>query len=299
MRQIGHLETESAARDFGDFLYVQGIHNQIDHEPNDGWAVWVLDEEQLPRAKQFLAEFRVDPNDAKFSSHREEASRRRREEEKTQTAYAKKIKSRGQLFRQTGAGGFGPVTLTLIVISVVVFVLMKFGHDSERVMKLFITDYWRSGSFLEWRKGLPEVMRGEVWRLLTPIFLHFNLLHIVFNMFALRDLGSMIEARQNSWVLASLVLMFGVGSNFAEFYFERPDFGGMSGVLFGLFGYIWMRGKFDPGSGLYLHPTNVWMMILWFVLCWAQVIPGIANIAHTAGLVMGMAVGWATALRYR
>jgi len=76
-------------------------------------------------------------------------------------------------------------------------------------------------------------------------------------------------------------------------------FGGMSGVVYGLLGYIWLRGKFDPGSGLYLHPSTVTMMAIWFVACFTPIIPHVANAAHAAGLVMGLGWGYLSSQRYR
>ena len=83
----------------------------------------------------------------------------------------------------------------------------------------------------------------------------------------LRDLGSMIEERQSTRRLALLVFTISAASNLAQYLVSGPRFGGMSGVVYGLLGYIWIRGKFDPSSGLFLHPTTVQMMLIWFVLC--------------------------------
>jgi GlpG protein len=87
--------------------------------------------------------------------------------------------------------------------------------------------------------------------------------------------------------------------NLAQFYMHGPMFGGMSGVVYGLLGYIWIRGKMDPGSGLYLHPSTVWMMIIWFVLCVAGLFGAIANTVHAVGLGLGMAWGFLSSLRHR
>jgi membrane associated rhomboid family serine protease len=149
------------------------------------------------------------------------------------------------------------------------------------------------------REALPEVRHGEVWRLFTPMFVHMDWWHIIFNMMWLVDLGSMIEGRQKSWLLAIMVLAMAVVSNLAQFFAGGPLFGGMSGVVYGLFGYIWIRGKFDPGSGLYLHPTTVTMMIIWFFACFTGLVGDIANAAHAAGLVMGIMWGWLSSLRHR
>jgi GlpG protein len=119
-------------------------------------------------------------------------------------------------------------------------------------------------------------------------------------MWWLRDLGSMIEARQSTLQLALLVLVTTAGSNLGEYWFGHTAvFGGMSGVLYALLGYIWMRGKFDPGSGLFLHPSTVTMMLIWLVVCYTGYIGPIANAAHLVGLAIGMAWGFLSSLRYR
>jgi GlpG protein len=73
----------------------------------------------------------------------------------------------------------------------------------------------------------------------------------------------------------------------------------MSGVVYGLLGYVWIRGKFDPASGLYLHPYNVIMMLVWFFACLLHLIPNIANTTHAVGLGIGIAWGYLSSLRYR
>ena len=66
----------------------------------------------------------------------------------------------------------------------------------------------------------------------------------------------------------------------------------MSGVVYGLLGYIWMRAKFDPFSGLFLHKNTVIMMLVWLVLCFTGLLGPIANLAHLFGLLIGMAAGF-------
>jgi GlpG protein len=138
---------------------------------------------------------------------------------------------------------------------------------------------------------LPEVRQGQVWRLITPIFIHWNLLHLLFNMLCLKDFGSMIEARQGSVKLLLMVVVIGVASNLGQTWVSGPQFGGISGVLYGLFGFIWMRGRLDPASGLHLSSTNIVAMVAWFFLCLFGFIGNIANTAHGVGLVMGMVWG--------
>lgn len=295
MRLIGYLASESSARSFGDYLYVQGIENQIDHEPPDGWGVWIADEDRIERAASLFAAFCQNPADSKFRAQARGAAELREAKARDEAAWRKKLQDRRQLFRPLAAYGFGPLTFVLITASVAVFLWSKLGTERDPIMSLFITDFSDS-----WDPTLPEIRHGQIWRLFTPIFIHFNLLHLFFNMLWLRDLGSMIEARQSSWYLAGLVAAIAACSNLGQVWIgHSPLFGGMSGVVYGLLGYVWIRGKFDPGSGLFLHQSTVTMMIIWFVLCFTGILGPIANTAHAVGLVMGMTWGYLSSLRYR
>jgi GlpG protein len=142
---------------------------------------------------------------------------------------------------------------------------------------------------------LPEVREGEVWRLITPIFLHGDLMHIVFNMMWLVQLGRFIETRFGAWKLLALILAIGVGSNLAEYVWRSPNFGGMSGVNYGLFGFLWMKGKFGRGQDWQLTPQTVQLMLVWMVLCYTGMLGPVANAAHTGGLLLGAACGFASA----
>jgi GlpG protein len=297
MRLIGHLESESRARTFGDYLFVRGISNQLEFQKDEGWAIWVNDEDKLEQAARLLAGYRENPRDPKYQSEGKNAPQRRTEEEKEAAEYRKRVRTRGQLFRSLASYGFGPLTLLLIAASVAVFILSRFSNDIEAVRSLLISEQF--SGHRDFSLMLPEVRHGELWRLFTPMFIHFGWLHIFFNMLWLRDLGSMIEGRQSVLHLAALVVVIAACSNFGQFYVSGPVFGGMSGVVYGLLGYIWIRGKFDPVSGLFLHPSTVNMMLIWFVLCYTNLLGPVANTAHAVGLGMGTAWGYLSSLGRR
>ena len=142
--------------------------------------------------------------------------------------------------------------------------------------------------------GLAEVKGGQVWRLVTPIFLHFSLMHILFNMMALVDLGGLIEMRKGTLRLAGLVLGSAIVSNLAQYAsggWVNPAFGGMSGVIYALFGYVWMKGRHEPAGGLYLSQRTATYMLFWLVFCMTGAVGNIANAAHVAGLAFGVVVG--------
>jgi len=299
MRLIGHLTEESAARAFADYLYVQGIENHLEQDKNDGWGIWISDEDKIARATDLLTAFRQNPADPKYKKEAEGAAELREQQQKEQKTYRKRIRNRRDLFRPLTSSGFGPLTFVMILASVVVFFLSRFAENLEAVRDLFISSYMLETRSFSWEAIPIEIRHGEIWRLITPIFIHMGVLHIVFNMLWLRDLGSMIEHRQSSLHLLILTLVIAACSNLGQYLNSGPIFGGMSGVVYGLLGYIWIRGKFDPASGLFLHPYNVVMMLVWYFACLFNFIPHVANTAHGVGLGIGIAWGYVSSLRYR
>lgn len=176
-----------------------------------------------------------------------------------------------------------PVTSGSIAICVVVALLSGLGRPGPVVNALMISGPYQS--------GFGSILSGQVWRLLTPIFLHFGPMHLLFNMFMLWDLGRLVEQLKGPRFMLGFMLVVGVGSNLAQFLLTgSPYFGGMSGVLYGYFGYVWIQGKYNPRFGIVLTQHTVLIMLGWFALCWTGLLGPIANWAHTGGLVMG--AGW-------
>ena len=281
MRLIGHLTSDKEARTFGDFLYVQGIETEFERDENR-WAVWVRSDDQVAQATRLLEEFRSNPNDPRFEAG-SPAAKMREQAKADDESYRKRVVEGKKLFPGLSGHGFGFVTYALIVVCVIIFFISQMGNEKGRIASLFIT---------ETRQYLPEIRSGEVWRLITPIFIHFGIVHILFNMLLLRDLGSLFEARLGSWYFLVFVVIAAAISNFTQYAFtHRPNFGGMSGVNYALVGYIWIRGRFDPAAGLHIDRQSLVLLLVWFVACFTGWVGPIANGAHAAGLVSGMA--WA------
>ncbi|MBM3835353.1 MAG: rhomboid family intramembrane serine protease [Verrucomicrobia bacterium] len=296
MRMIGHIQSESNAQTFSAYLYVQGIKNQIEAEKDGTWALWVHAEDELAKARQLFQDFMARPNAPEYQRAAKEARELMDKEKEQEQAADKRFFHRSQIFRNYGPYGMGPLTTALIAFCVVVWIITVFGMDrpalADFIQALFISE-------IDYARNLPEVRQGQVWRIFTPIFVHSTMfLHILFNMLWLKDLGSMIEARQGSFRLALLVIIISAASNLAEYFVTGPRFMGMSGVVYGLLGYIWMKGKFDPASGLFLHPTTVVMMLIWFVICLTNLTGPIriANVVHGVGLGLGVAWGYLSAI---
>jgi len=286
MRLIGHLENESSAKTLGDYLVSLNIRNLVEPDAG-GWAVWIYSEDQIEAGRQALSHYLENPNDSKFQRARETAAAVSRREEREKAEYNRRIHTPDRIW--VSSNSIGPITLTLMGISVGVTLLSFLRPESAIVNALFMSDY--AG------RSLPEVHHGQIWRLFTPIFIHFDFLHILFNMLMLRDLGSLVENRRGPRVYLWLVAVLALGSNLGQYYYSGPEFGGMSGVLYGLLGYIWLRGQVDPDSGLFVSPMTLGIMLVWFFLCLVGIIPGVANACHAAGLVLGMIIGALPALR--
>ena len=294
MRLIGQLPQESNAQRFSDYLYVQGIDNKVESADGGMWNVWVHDERQIEQAKLVLEEFRNNPDAEKFRKATGTARQQRKQEQQEYKAYQKRFVTADKIF-PGGISQMGILTGILIAISVILSLISGFGRNMELLRYFLISQYRVIDPSVPWYKGLLEISQGQLWRLFTPMFIHFGIIHLLFNMLWLRNLGTMIEKRQNTWILALLVLVIAAASNLGQYLVSGPSFGGMSGVVYGLLGYIWIRGKFDPFSGLYLHQQTVIMMIFWFFLCLSGVIGNVANTAHGVGLVLGIVWGFISA----
>ncbi len=131
-----------------------------------------------------------------------------------------------------------------------------------------------------------------------PIFLHGGFLHLFFNMWWMKDLGAPIERAHSSRYLALLVLVIALLSNATGYAFIGPNFVGMSGVVYGLFGFLWMRGRFDPAGPLQMDPGLTAMLLVFFALGFFADEAGlgfkIANSVHAGGLLSGAAAGYLT-----
>jgi len=238
-----------------------------------------------------LARFRMNPGAPEFLAAGAQAAKTREAEARALVEYQKRVRTGKSLFPQVGGYGVGPLTFGLILICVAVAVFSRLGADAEFVRKLLLADpEYANHAFL------AQVRAGEFWRLITPVFIHFGLLHILFNMMWLYQLGCMIEARQGTLIFALLVLVTGVLPMVAQYIMVGAGFvGGMSGVVYGLAGYVWLRGKYDRASGLFLDRQTIQWLLIWLVVCFTGMVGNVANTAHVTGLVIGMIWGGASA----
>jgi GlpG protein len=330
MRQIATLADGNAARVLADYLLTLKIETRLDEDP-EGWVVWVCDEDRVDQARQVLDEFLRNPADPRYSASRRDAQSLRRQEAAAEAAYRRR-QERLRARMQGLATGGRTVTLALVAISVIVAVLTNLGSTANlgkrnavlpqltiaKIQLLGAPD--RDGRVpIKWDL-VDDLTHGQVWRLVTPIFIHFGFVHLLFNMIMLLDFGGMVESRIGPWRYLAMVLILAVVSNLVQYYggpfalnswkrifHPSPFFGGMSGVIYGLFGYVWMKSVYAPHQGMVIHPNSVTFLMVWFFVCLSglfdRVIGNVANGAHAGGLVAGILIGyvphWWRSLRKR
>lgn len=293
MRKIGSVSEESLARRYEDYLLVRGIGSRVD-QSDQGWEIWVLEEDHVDRARQEFDQFLSDPEAETYRDAASAAAAVRRKNERKIKAATKRLVDTRSRWEQPLARKC-PVTFGLILCSVAITIATSTMQDMFTLGDRY--DAFHQALYIgpldspDHIRDLTPIVHGQVWRLVTPIFMHFSLLHILFNMLWLRTLGTAVEFRRGSARYLGLVLLIAVGSNLAQFLAAGPNFGGMSGVVFGLFGYVWMKSKYQPEVGLFVDPNTVFWMVAFFAICAFGILPGVANWAHGGGLAIGALVG--------
>jgi GlpG protein len=298
MRQVGTLPDPHGAERFAAYLVTQGIDAHAEQD-TDNWAVWVRDENRIEQARQLLDQFKSDPDDQRYRGVERDAEVMRREElQRRKVAQKNVVEMRGRW--QQPAVRRAPLTITVIVLSVLVTVLSGFGKSQRGIgqtinQQLFFctpADFAASNN-----NPLASLAKGELWRAITPIFIHLELLHIAFNMIMFFQFGALLESLMGTVRLGLFILLIALASNVGQALAPEAlggtyAFGGMSGVVYGLFGYVWVKSMFVPEPGFRLSQGTVIILIGWLFLCMTPAIPQVANVAHVVGLGVGMVMAY-------
>ena len=131
----------------------------------------------------------------------------------------------------------------------------------------------------------------EVWRLVTPVFLHGGIIHFIFNSRALVQLGPLVEEEYGTERLASIYLVCGIAGSAASQILRSTHTVGASGAICGLLGLLLVHGYRVGGSyGERLRSTILQNILIMAVLSF--VIPQIDFLNHLGGLAAGAALGY-------
>ena len=179
---------------------------------------------------------------------------------------------------------YNPVTTLLTLACAGIALLTGFGALVRPDNLLFYPSLGQPSDLI----SIPVLLRT-----LGPALLHFGLLHLVFNLLWLWFFGRQLERMQGAWRFLGLVCLFAFVSNTAQYLASgQSNFGGLSGVVYGLVGYTWCIHRFMPRSYLMFSDGMFFFFLLMMAVM--PIGPGIANAAHLGGLASGLAVGLLT-----
>lgn len=178
-----------------------------------------------------------------------------------------------------------PLTVAVLAANVLVFVAMLANGAG-----LWHTD---TAVPLQWGANFgPATQDGQWWRLGSALFLHFGIVHLALNMWALWDVGRLIERVFGRWRFAVLYLGSGVLGNLLSLAWQgnQAVSGGASGAIFSLYGALLVfllreRAHVDRGQFRWLFGASSAFIVLALVM--GLLVPGIDNAAHLGGLVAG------------
>lgn len=269
MIQLLVLGDARMAQALVDYLATLGIPCELT-QSELGVSVWLADERRLAQAQQEVKRFLSEPNHPRYM----EASWQSGHAD-ARIDYSKGMTDPVTDFLHQA----GPLTLVVIIACLAIYALDAIG--------LPIFDE------LAFHPTLAQLTDWQAWRYLTPAFIHFSVLHLVFNLLWWWYLGGQIEQRLGSGKLFILLIVGAALPNIAEFFASGPRFGGLTGVVYALLGYSWLRTRLQPDCGLAMPPALMGFMLVWLVLGFLDMLgTPTANMAHLVGLLVGLAQGW-------
>lgn len=189
------------------------------------------------------------------------------------------------------------VTAAILLLCLVVAGVTGLGDNLSTIGWFTFLEFRVQGEYLYFTPLAQGLAEGQWWRLVSPMLLHFGVLHLAMNALWYWELGKRIELRQGPWMLLGLTLVFSLVSNLAQHYTSGPSlFGGLSGVLYGLLGHVWLYQWLAPNPLFSLPKGVLVMMLIWLLVCLTGVVGQlgfgqVANAAHVGGLLIGCLTG--------
>lgn len=264
MVRIIALSNPRVALAFVDYMATQGI--RLESRPQQGHTVelWLADESRLSEVESQLELFLRDPAHPRYQAASWQAGQTGGSLDYPRYSYLARIRSQA-----------GPLTLAVMVLSIVVYLLMPVLGD-DRMMNWL---GWPADSSQYW----------QVWRWVSHALLHFSPLHIIFNLLWWWYLAGPLEKRLGTGKLVTIALVSAFFSGWAQSLYSGIYFGGLSGVVYALMGYVWLTGERAPKVGLSLPRGLMVFSLVWLVAGYFDMFGlAIANAAHVAGLILGL-----------
>ncbi len=197
--------------------------------------------------------------------------------------------------RQMPGGGRISITNLLLVANGVVFVVMGLlGAGWVEVASM--EPYIRFGA-----NNAAATTDGEWWRLVTCMFMHFGLVHLLLNAWALFQSGQLVERLFGRWLYLLVYFGSGLAGSVATLLWkgDKAWSAGASGAVFGVFGALLgylLREKQGIPKGIFQPIFKSTLAFTGYNLFFGAIHPNIDNAAHLGGLAGGFVLGWLCAL---
>lgn len=240
MRQLETFSAEAEARTLADAMYADGIETTVSTSRDGGHALWVHDDARLDDARALLALFRASPGDPKFAESVKVAKDRRRDAERKDREAQKRI-ARARRATEPRSG-MGMASLFFVLASVGVFAMGQLMDASGLIGALAFVGPDATSTF-------DSIARGEVWRLVTPMFITHSAFNLFFASLFFLSLGSLFEQRHRSRAMIGLALVSTAVANVFVAYMVGP--GGvysMNAVNAAIIAYLYVRHRIEPTS---------------------------------------------------
>ncbi|MEF2509142.1 rhomboid family intramembrane serine protease GlpG [Vibrio mimicus] len=268
MQLLTTLNNPRAAQAFIDYMAAHQIDIQMMPDASGQFSLWVLHDQHVDVAQAELQAFLQNPYDQKYQA----ASWDVADQKRPQFHYASPnllslIKAK--------AGAF---TLFIMALCIAIFALQTFGAGDA----IFNALHFPAQASQQW----------QIWRWVSHALLHFSVIHIAFNLLWWWQFGGDLEQRLGSLKLIKLFIVSAIISGAGQYWVEGANFGGLSGVVYALAGYLWVLGQRAPQLGLSIPRSLMGFMLIWLVLGFVQPFMAIANTAHLAGLISGVVLAW-------
>ncbi len=254
------------AQAFVDYMATLHIDIEVRHQ-NNQVELWLADTSSEQMVRHELQQFIDNPSDPRYLAASWESG------SSNANIVYRKSDTLANLRSQAG-----PLTLSVIVICVVVYGLMQVFDNT-----MF--------NLLAYPSASSQYI--QIWRWVSHAFLHFSLMHILFNLVWWWYLGGPLERRLGTGKLLEITVLSAILSGYGQAIFSGSSFGGLSGVVYALMGYSWLSGERAPERGIYMQRSLMIFALVWLAVGYFDMLGvSVANAAHIGGLVVGLALAW-------
>ena len=191
------------------------------------------------------------------------------------------------------------IHIWIIAFACLVSFFSSFGSKLNLIEPIFFNKFLISLNQIQFYDFNTTYLKGnEWWRLITPMFIHFSLTHLIFNSLWIYILGREIEQLDGKIIFILLILFTSISSNYLQYSFSGPSlFGGLSGVVYGLLGYCFVSETFLRTNKFSFPPAIYLFMFFWLLIGFTGFLDllgfgKIANFAHLGGLLSGILSGY-------